>query len=117
MSRDCVFCDHSNIRGIESLGDGVFVFTPLNPVVPTHKVFISDVHSTDASDNIDEFAKVARAVALYARGEFDSYNIITSRGSAATQTVFHMHVHLVPRADGDGLQLPWSSHEEQADER
>jgi histidine triad (HIT) family protein len=35
-------------------------------------------------------------------------NIITSVGSAATQTVRHLHVHVVPRRRGDGLQLPWS---------
>ena len=29
-------------------------------------------------------------------------------GRAATQTVEHLHIHIVPRSDGDGLQLPWS---------
>ena len=36
-------------------------------------------------------------------------NLITSRGRAATQSVFHLHLHLVPRADNDGLALPWHS--------
>jgi len=35
-------------------------------------------------------------------------NIITSIGSAATQTVMHAHIHIVPRAEGDGLKLPWA---------
>lgn len=35
-------------------------------------------------------------------------NIITSRGSAATQTVYHLHLHVVPRREGDGLGLPWT---------
>jgi histidine triad (HIT) family protein len=34
-------------------------------------------------------------------------NVITSRGRVATQSVFHLHLHLVPRAEGDGLALPW----------
>ena len=36
------------------------------------------------------------------------YNVITSAGRAATQTVMHLHFHLVPREPGDGLMLPWS---------
>ena len=40
-----------------------------------------------------------------------SANLITSIGAAATQTVFHLHVHVVPRHEGDGLLLPWSNQE------
>ncbi|MFI0712504.1 HIT domain-containing protein [Streptomyces inhibens] len=36
-------------------------------------------------------------------------NVITSRGPSATQTIRHLHIHLVPRADGDGLLLPWTA--------
>ncbi|MFZ3562845.1 HIT family protein [Streptomyces sp. BH097] len=36
------------------------------------------------------------------------WNYLTSCGPAATQTVFHLHGHLVPRTDGDGLALPWT---------
>lgn len=35
-------------------------------------------------------------------------NQITSAGPAATQTVFHLHVHLVVRREDDGLSLPWT---------
>jgi histidine triad (HIT) family protein len=38
-------------------------------------------------------------------------NLITSAGRAATQSVMHLHLHLVPRLDGDGLALPWSRKE------
>jgi hypothetical protein len=36
------------------------------------------------------------------------WNLITSAGTDATQSVFHLHVHLVPRRPNDGLKLPWS---------
>jgi histidine triad (HIT) family protein len=38
-------------------------------------------------------------------------NIISSKGPAATQTVFHLHLHLVPRTAGDCLALPWTNQE------
>jgi histidine triad (HIT) family protein len=47
-----------------------------------------------------------RAAELMA--EHPAANLITSKGSAATQTVFHLHVHLVPRQVDDGLPLPWT---------
>ncbi|MEV7006240.1 HIT domain-containing protein [Streptosporangium sp. NPDC051022] len=34
---------------------------------------------------------------------------MTSAGREATQSVFHLHLHIVPRQDGDGLALPWHS--------
>ncbi|MFB8085929.1 HIT domain-containing protein [Streptomyces sp. NPDC055992] len=33
---------------------------------------------------------------------------MTSKGSPATQTVVHLHIHVLPRTDGDGLPLPWT---------
>ncbi|CAL9324879.1 HIT family protein [Streptomyces sp. SudanB91_2054] len=36
-------------------------------------------------------------------------NLITSKGEAATQSVFHFHVHVVPRQEGDGRPLPWTA--------
>ncbi|WP_086710001.1 HIT family protein [Streptomyces antimycoticus] len=38
------------------------------------------------------------------------WNYLTSCGEAATQTVLHLHGHLVPRAADDGLALPWTHH-------
>jgi histidine triad (HIT) family protein len=35
-------------------------------------------------------------------------NLSTSKGEAATQSVFHLHVHVVPRQEGDRLPLPWT---------
>jgi len=37
----------------------------------------------------------------------DGVNVLNSCGAAAWQTVFHFHLHVIPRYDGDPLRLPW----------
>jgi histidine triad (HIT) family protein len=37
----------------------------------------------------------------------DGVNLLNSCGPAAWQTVFHFHIHVIPRYDGDPLRLPW----------
>ena len=49
--------------------------------------------------------------ARWAEGQEDDFNLITSSGPAATQTIPHIHVHYVPRWPGDGLHLPWTGQE------
>ena len=41
------------------------------------------------------------------RLQADGVNLINSCGAAAWQTVFHFHVHVIPRYEGDPLRLPW----------
>jgi histidine triad (HIT) family protein len=41
----------------------------------------------------------------------DGVNLLNSCGRAAWQTVFHFHVHVIPRYEGDPLRLPWTPHE------
>lgn len=53
-------------------------------------------------------AEVARRAAMHAAARYESYNLITSCGEAATQSVRHLHWHVVPRRIGDGLHLPWT---------
>lgn len=72
-----------------------------------HTLVIPRTHVADAGVNADVAAATMRRAAELA-AELDAANIITSRGGAATQTVFHLHIHVVPRATGDGLALPWT---------
>jgi histidine triad (HIT) family protein len=60
-----------------------------------------------------EFAAVARsaqrmAVRVRDRLAPDGVNLINSCGAAGWQTVFHLHVHVIPRYVGDGLQTPFA---------
>lgn len=85
----------------------VLVIVPLNPVTDGHVLVIPKHHVADAVEEPQVTADVMAAAAMYADRPC---NIITSAGSHATQTVFHLHVHVVPRREGDGLHLPWTRH-------
>lgn len=110
---ECIFC--SIIRGespaafVARWPEAVAI-TPLGPVVPGHTLVLPTRHVRDAAEDPDVTAVTMHAAASLASvlmpGDF---NIITSAGVAATQSVFHLHVHLVPRAVDDGLALPWYS--------
>jgi len=85
------------------------VIVPLNPVVPGHVIAIPRRHADDFTEDWLTTSDAMHAAFQYARAMGGPFNLITSRGREATQSVFHLHVHLVPRAAGDGLALPWTS--------
>ena len=104
---DCPFCDFDG--PILHRERRVFIIEPLNPVTPGHVLAIPDRHVMDADAYPFITGDVFAAAAWYARKiNLESYNLITSVGEAATQSVFHLHVHVVPRREGDGLALPWT---------
>jgi histidine triad (HIT) family protein len=76
-------------------------------VAPGHLLVVPRVHVADATTDPEVTAEVFAAAAELAR-DLRPCNLITSCGEAATQSVFHLHVHLVPRREGDGLALPWT---------
>lgn len=98
----CVFC--------EIVGDqnGIVAFKPLNPVVPGHLLFVPATHVKDASSNPDIAGQTFAAAASWGAANYPDFNLITSAGHYATQTVWHLHVHYVPRHPDDGLHLPWT---------
>ena len=110
---NCVFCDREKIKTDQieqhfaADGSTVLVFEPLAPVVPGHLLVVPERHVSDATE--DRYAaSMTMGVAAQVAQRYSSANILTSIGAAATQTVFHLHLHVVPRVYGDGLLLPWS---------
>jgi histidine triad (HIT) family protein len=104
----CVFCaivaGESPAEVVHEWRD-VLAIVPLDPVVKGHVIVLPKDHVQDAlADPFITATVVQRAAELAHRPA----NIITSAGGAATQTVFHLHVHIVPRRAGDGLLLPWT---------
>lgn len=114
----CVFCEIVVGRApAQHYGQWIssIVIEPLNPVVPGHLLVIPKEHVVDAVEKpqvtaatMHDAAMVVAAARFARREQYASVNLITSVGAPATQSVFHLHIHVVPRAHGDGLMLPWS---------
>lgn len=105
----CVFCQI--VKGYEPATivrqwqQGIAI-VPLNPVVAGHLLVIPHAHVRDAAES-PHIAGLAMSYA--AEIATPPFNIITSAGAEATQSVWHLHLHVVPRAENDGLALPWYS--------
>ncbi len=104
MHNNCVFCGKFK----EDSGD-IIHFEPLSPVVKGHLLVVHRKHTKDFTNGDEVFAEVAKYAARLARDLGGDWNLITSKGINATQSVFHLHIHLVPRIAGDGLVLPWTN--------
>jgi histidine triad (HIT) family protein len=105
--KECVFC-----KKIETMdlhwSKGVIDFEPLNPVVPSHRLIVPVKHVDSFTSSPEISAWVMEYAAEYANRKGGEWNLITSKGKSATQSVFHLHVHLIPRFKDDGLKLPWT---------
>lgn len=108
---DCVFC--AIVAGnapaqVVTEWDDALAIIPLDPVTDGHLIVIPRVHVPDAIAMPDVTAgTMYRATELARR--FDSSNILTSVGASATQSIFHLHIHVVPRTTDDQLMLPWGT--------
>jgi len=113
---DCLFC--AIVAGdapaqIVDSDEHTVAFMDINPATPGHALVIPRRHSADLleiSDSDLEHTMVgARRLAARIKAVLDpaGFNVLNSCGAAAWQTVFHFHVHVVPRYDDDPLKLPW----------
>jgi histidine triad (HIT) family protein len=109
----CVFCDYTPTPPAEVRYEwpDALVIKPLNPVTDGHVLIVPKAHVANAADDPTITAATFARAAEWTRLRPDeAFNLITSVGPLATQTVMHLHVHYVPRREGDGLSLPWSDH-------
>ncbi len=112
----CVFC-RIVAREIPATvvheDEHVLVFMDLGQVNPGHVLVAVKAHAENLYELTDAQAgAVLRAAARVARAIRDAFkpeglSVYQANGAAAGQTVFHYHVHLVPRHDGDGMALTW----------
>jgi histidine triad (HIT) family protein len=115
MAEDCLFC--GIVAGdvpaqIVDSDEHTVAFMDINPATRGHALVVPREHSTDLMDVSDEdLARTMAAARRLARRmeetlEPDGYNILNSCRPAAWQTIFHFHIHVIPRWSGDPLRLP-----------
>jgi histidine triad (HIT) family protein len=89
-------------------------FMDINPATRGHALVIPRRHARDLlSIESEDLSAVALAAARLAERITErlgpaGVNLLNSCGAAAWQTVFHFHIHVIPRYEGDPLRLPWT---------
>jgi histidine triad (HIT) family protein len=113
---DCIFCAIASGEGpaqIVDSDDRTVAFLDINPATRGHALVIPRAHSSDlfevSEDDLQVTLAAARRLAQRMREtiEPDGINILNAAGRAAWQSVFHFHLHVIPRYEDDPLQLPW----------
>ncbi|MFJ5294469.1 HIT family protein [Streptomyces sp. NPDC088348] len=108
----CPFCDIAAGQAPATIvreWDDVIAIVPLDPVVEGHTLVVPKTHVEDFAAAAYVAARTMSAASMLAHRMGGPMNLITSKGREATQSVWHLHLHLVPRATDDGLALPWHS--------
>jgi histidine triad (HIT) family protein len=114
---DCIFC--KIVAGelpatIVAADERTITFMDINPATRGHALVVPRRHTRDLlSIDYDDLAAVALGAAQLAarmpeRLGAAGVNLINSCGAAAWQTVFHFHMHVIPRYEDDPLRLPWT---------
>ncbi len=113
---DCVFCKirDGHIPSVTIYDDErTFVIMDINPLSEGHLLVIPKAHAATiyeiSDDDLGQAAVVAKRVALAIRKSLrpDGLNILQANGAAAFQSVPHLHLHLIPRWNGDGKGFDW----------
>lgn len=88
-------------------------FMDINPVADGHALIISKTHAHDlhaiAPEDLSAVALTAQRIAGAVRRavEPEGMNLFQANGMGAGQTVWHFHLHVLPRHEGDGLPMSW----------
>ena len=113
---DCIFCkiidgDIPSFKVFED--EKTLAFMDISPVNPGHVLVIPKYHVPDLMQIPTDWLKATVATAQTVAQAVDKalkpdgMNILQSNGAAAGQSVFHLHVHVIPRTAGDKLAFDW----------
>jgi histidine triad (HIT) family protein len=116
VGQDCIFC--RIVAGelpaqIVDEDERTVTFMDINPATRGHALVVPRTHVADlyevSAEDLTACALAAQRLASRVRDRLDAdgINLINSTGRAAWQTVFHFHIHVIPRYHGDPLVLPW----------
>ncbi len=115
---NCIFCKIVNGEiGSNTVyeDDNFKAIMDISPSAMGHVIILAKNHAEDIFEMTEEdlskalivARKVARAVK--AATGCDGINILQNNGVAAGQTVFHYHIHVVPRFDNDTVKIKWEA--------
>ncbi|WP_044161007.1 HIT family protein [Virgibacillus sp. MSP4-1] len=123
---DCIFCkildgEIPSAKIYED--DDVYAFLDISQVSKGHTLVIPKKHTENIFETDSEvaekvFSRIPRiANALKKTYQPKGLNILQNNGEFAGQTVFHLHIHLIPRYDDDkdGFDLKWETHPDEYD--
>lgn len=120
---DCIFCKiiEGEIPAAKVYEDEhVIAFMDIMQVTKGHTLVIPKVHKEDVFELTPDLSRhlfeVVTKIAKSVKETFnpDGLNLVNNNGKEAGQTVFHYHMHIVPRyGKGDGFGVVWKSHAEQ----
>lgn len=117
MNSDCIFC--KIVAGelpatVIAEDERTLAFMDINPGSRGHALVIPKEHARDlteiGADDLTAVTLAAQRLAVRAKQRLgaEGINLINSCGARAWQTVFHFHLHVIPRYADDSLRLPWT---------
>ena len=113
---DCIFCKIANgeIPSATLYEDEDFrVILDLGPASKGHALILPKAHAASIYEISDDMAAKAMILAKKMATKMtealkcDGFNIVQNNGEPAGQTVFHFHMHLIPRYEGDQVGITW----------
>lgn len=113
---NCIFCKLANGEIPTSTlyeDDDFRVILDASPAAKGHALILPKEHYANLYELDDELAGKALVLAKKMITKLtgilgcDGYNIVQNNGEAAGQTIFHFHIHLIPRQKDDGVMLGW----------
>ena len=113
---DCIFCKIANgeIPSATLYEDEDFrVILDLGPASKGHALILPIAHAANIYEISDDMAAKAMILAKKMATKMtealkcDGFNIVQNNGEPAGQTVFHFHMHLIPRYEGDQVGITW----------
>jgi histidine triad (HIT) family protein len=123
---DCIFCkivkgEVPSFKIFEN--DKVFCFLDINPLTKGHTLVIPKEHHKDIFDipesDLKEIISVAKKLSgtIKEKLNAEGVNLVNASGEFAEQSVFHFHLHIVPRYKNDGLEMNkwWQSKTQKAE--
>ena len=114
---NCIFCKIANgeIPSATLYEDEEFrVILDLGPASKGHALILPKTHAANIYELSDETAGKAMILAKHMASKMtdalgcEGFNIVQNNGEIAGQTVFHFHMHLIPRYKGDKVGLTWT---------